>query len=381
MPKPQPVIDAVLSALQSCGNAARGIYPQALASISALYECREKLAALFNAPRADHVVFAPNVTTALNVALKGVLRAGDYVITDQSQHNSVLRPLYQLVREGRIALDIAPVDAQGRLDLAELEARLTPQTRALVSQHASNLTGNVFDLEALGAFAHEHGLLFVVDAAQTAGLVPLDMARMHIDILCFTGHKSLLGPQGTGGLCLREGLTLEPLISGGTGVASHSPTQPDAYPEHLEAGTLNSHGIAGLSAALDFIGSVGMDTLYHDATSLTSQFVAGLRSIPGVVTYGDLEARVRVPIVALNLAGYESYELSDLLSYEFGISTRPGAHCAPLLHEALGTAQTGSVRFSFGYGNTSADVAAALAALQELAARARERDLAHSSRR
>ena len=250
--KPPAVARAVLEALSSYGNCGRGGHEGALSAARAIYETREKIAALLGCPRADHVCFTQNSTQALNIAVSGLLGPGDHVISTDLEHNSVLRPLYRL-REAGGAVDFVPADRRGRLDYGAFEALLRPETRAVACTHASNLTGDVVDIAWVGRFAREHGLLFLLDASQTAGVLPIDMAALGIDVVCFTGHKGLMGPQGTGGLCLREGLEIRPFAVGGTGVQSYSEAQPGEYPARLEAGTLNGHGLAGLSAALDFL--------------------------------------------------------------------------------------------------------------------------------
>ena len=287
------------------------------------------------------------------------------MISTDLEHNSVLRPLYLLQQQG-VAVDFIPADTKGQIHYEDFKKLLRPNTRAIVCTHASNLTGDTLDIDWIGKFAHEHGLLFIVDASQTAGALPIDMAAMHIDVLCFTGHKSLMGPQGTGGLCVAEGVEIRPLKSGGTGVQTYLPHQPVEMPTHLEAGTLNGHGIAGLGAALKFINSVGIKTIHNHEMSLMQRFYEGVRNIEGVTIYGDF-SRDRAPIVTLNIGDIPSGEVADILSGEFSIATRAGAHCAPRLHTALGTVEQGAVRFSFGYYNTIEDVDAAIAAVRSIA--------------
>ncbi len=282
------------------------------------------------------------------------------------EHNSVLRPLYRLEAEENVSVSFVPADKRGDIDYADFERLLRPETRAVVCTHASNLTGNVLDLARIGAFAHAHGLLFIVDASQSAGVLPIDMEKMHIDVLCFTGHKSLMGPQGTGGLCVREGVDIRPWKVGGTGVQTYSTAQPAQMPTRLEAGTLNGHGIAGLGASLDFLRETGIDTIHAHETALLRRFVAGAREIPGVTLYGDFD-RERTAVAALNIGSLDSGEVADILAEDYGIATRPGAHCAPRLHRALGTEEQGAVRFSFGWYNTEEEVDEALRAVREIA--------------
>ena len=367
--KPPAVAQAVLEALSSCGSCGRGAHEGALSAARTVYGTREKIAALLGCPRADHVCFTQNSTQALNIAISGLLGPGDHVISTDLEHNSVLRPLCRL-RERGTAVDFVPADGRGRLDYGGFERLLRPETKAVACTHASNLTGDVVDIQRVGLFAREHGLLFILDASQTAGVLPIDMTAMGVSVVCFTGHKGLMGPQGTGGLCVQEGLDIRPFAVGGTGVQSYSETQPEEYPTRLEAGTLNSHGLAGLSAALDFLNETGAVHAWEDA--LARRFYKAVRDLPGVTVYGDWEAPVRVPIVTLNIGDWDSALVSDELSERFGIATRPGAHCAPRLHRRLGTADQGAVRFSWSYFNTEAETETAAAAVRVLALEAAE---------
>lgn len=365
--KPPQVVKAVADALQSMGNSARGTHAGSMAASHTVYDTRVKLARLFGCPRADHVAFTANVTEALNIAVNGLIGRGDHVITTDCEHNSVLRPLYRLADEQGVEVSFVPADRQGNLDYDAFEALMQPHTRAIVCTHASNLTGNLTDLARVSAVAKAHDVLLIVDAAQTAGAYPIDMTALGIDVLCFTGHKGLMGPQGTGGLCVREGLTLRHWKVGGSGVQSYSRTHPTQMPTCLEAGTLNGHGIAGLSAALDFIAEVGVDAIHDRETALMRRFYEGVKEVPGITVYGDFSRR-RMAIVTLNIGDYESGAVSDALSEEYGIATRPGAHCAPRMHQALGTVQQGAVRFSFSWFNTEQEIDAAIQAVRELAA-------------
>ena len=364
--KPPQVAEAVCRALGTLGNSARGAHSGAMDASRAVYAAREKLAALLGCRRSDHVVFTANVTQALNIALYGLLRPGDRAVATDWSHNSSLRPLYRLRDEGGVALDFVPADRRGRLDAAAFDALITPGTKLVMLTHASNLTGDLLDVSRVAALAHERGALVVLDAAQTAGARTVDMEALGADVLCFTGHKGLYGPQGTGGLCVREGVDIRPLLVGGTGVQTYSPAQPEQYPTRLEAGTLNAHGIAGLSAAVDWLNETGVEAVRAHEAALTRRFYEGVRAIPGVTVYGDFSAD-RAPIVALNLRDVGSGEVADALAQDYGIATRAGAHCAPRLHEALGTKEQGAVRFSFSYFNTPAEIDAAVAALRELA--------------
>ena len=365
--KPQSVIDAVAWAMQGMGNSARGSHSGALKAARTVYDARCKAAALFGCSDPSRVVFTSNSTEALNIALSGLFAPGDHVISTDLEHNSVLRPLYRLQAEEGVLLDFVRADRRGCVDYADFESLIRPETKAIVCNHASNLTGNMLDLERVGEICRKHGLLLVVDASQTAGCIPIDVEKTGISVLCFTGHKGLYGPQGTGGMCVAEGVEIRPFKVGGSGVQSFSKTQPAQYPTRLEAGTLNGHGLAGLSAAFDFIAETGVEAIHAKETQLMRRFYDGVKDIPGVTVYGDFSTDDRAAIVALNVKDYESGEVSDELSENYGIATRPGAHCAPRMHEALGTASQGAVRFSFSYFNTESEIDLAIQAILNIA--------------
>lgn len=363
--KPQEVIDAVVFAMTSLGNAGRGTTEAALDAARTIYGARDKIAGFFGVKNPKQVVFTANSTESLNIAIHGLIKPGDHVISSVMEHNSVLRPLYEREEAGA-ELTLIECDGKGRLLTDDIEKNIRDNTRAIVLTHGSNLTGNVNDIERVGRIAKAHGLLFIVDASQTAGVLPIDVEKMNIDVLCFTGHKSLLGPQGTGGMCVREGLEIEPLKRGGSGVDTYNRRHPSEMPTALEAGTLNGHGIAGLSAAIDFIEKTGIDEIREKEQSLMKRFVEGVRDIPGVKLYGDFDAEVRCPVVALNIGNADSSEISDILSMDYDIATRPGAHCAPEMHESLGTVDQGAVRFSMSYFNTGEEIDAAIRAVREI---------------
>ena len=364
--KPECVVEAVTRALCSMGNPGRSAHSGALSASRTVFEARLALAELFGAESPDRIAFTANATEALNIAIKGILNPGDHVITTALEHNSVLRPLYEMEDKG-VELTILPADRQGRLKEADFEAAIRANTRAIVCTHGSNLTGNLVDIGRVGQIARSHGLLLVADASQTAGVFPIDVQKMQIDILCFTGHKSLLGPQGTGGLYVREGVEVRPLLSGGSGVQTYLRRHPPQMPTALEAGTLNAHGIAGLLAAVRYLQAAGLDAIRERELDLMERFYRQVSAIPGVTVYGDFSRRMRCPIVALNVRNYDSGEVSDALSSQYGIATRPGAHCAPRMHQALGTVEQGAVRFSFSHYNTEEEIETAVSALRELA--------------
>ena len=366
MIKPQPVIDAVVAAMTSMGNASRGAHGSALQASRTVYDTRCKLAKLFNCTSPDHVIFTCNSTESLNIAISGAIPAGSHVISTDLEHNSVLRPLYRLEEEQNVKLSFVPADKQGNIDYADFEKLITPETSAIVCTHASNLLGTKLDLIRIGQIAKTHNLLLIVDASQTAGAAEIDMQAMNIDILCFTGHKGLMGPQGTGGLCVRDGLTLRSFKVGGSGIQSYNKHQPVEFPSCLEAGTLNGHGIAGLSAALDYLNEVTVEAIEAKEHALMMRFYAGVSKVDGVTVYGDF-SQPRTAIVTLNIRDYDSAMVSDALSEDYGIATRAGAHCAPRLHQALGTTAQGAIRFSISWFNTEEEIDKAIEAVAELA--------------
>ena len=365
MQKPKEVVQAVAAAMESMGNAGRGAHGASLSASRTVYDTRELLCRFFNGTSPRQVVFTANSTESLNIAIKGVLNPGDHVVTTVMEHNSVLRPLYEMEEKG-VELTFVKTDERGVMDFTDLEAAIRPDTKAIVCTNGSNLTGNYVDVEAVGAIAAKYNVLFIVDASQTAGVFPIDVQKMHIDILCFTGHKSLLGPQGTGGMYVREGLEVRPLLSGGSGVQTYSKTHPKEMPTALEAGTLNGHGIAGLHAAVEYLMSEGIDKIRTREQELMWRFYEGVKDIPNVKVYGDFSTKNRCPIVTLNIGAYDSSEVGDALLMDYDISIRPGAHCAPLMHEAFGTVGQGAVRFSFSHYNTEEEVDTAIRAIQEL---------------
>lgn len=365
MHKPQEVIDAVVMAMSSMGNAGRGVNEASLSASRIIYDTREKLCRLFGAEDPRQIVFTPNSTESLNIAIKGILNPGDHVIATMLEHNSVLRPLYEMEKKG-VRLTIVKSDQNGRFNLKDIEDAIAEDTKMIVCTNGSNLTGNYVDPEPVGTLARERGIVFVVDASQTAGVFPIDVQKMKIDVLCFTGHKGLLAPQGTGGMYVRKGLVIRPLKSGGSGVQTYSKTHPIEMPTALEAGTLNGHGIAGLHAAVEYLEKTGVDNIRAREQDLMWRFYEGVKDIPGVKVYGDFSSKNRCPIVTLNIGDYDSSEVSDELLTEYGISTRAGGHCAPLMHEALGTVEQGAVRFSFSHYNTEEEVDTAIEAIREL---------------
>lgn len=377
--RPPCVAQAVAEAISSMGNCSRGAYKEALTGARVIYETRALLAEMFHGDGPEQVAFTANSTESLNIAIKGLIRPGDRVVTTVLEHNSVLRPLYEMEKLGAELVIVGCEKAEenadeeeknrvkrlGKLDYRALQAAITPGTRAVVMTHASNLTGNCTDLVKIGEWCKKAGALFIVDTSQTAGHFPVNMQESHIDVLCFTGHKGLLGPQGTGGLCVRKGLDIKPLLSGGSGILTFEKTHPSVMPTALEAGTLNGHGIAGLRAALLYIKEEGIDTIRTREHKLMELFYEQVKEIPDIRIYGDFSQKDRAAIVSLNLGEEDSGEVSDYLSSEYEIDTRSGGHCAPLMHSALGTVDQGAVRFSFSHFNTEEQVKCAVQALKE----------------
>lgn len=364
--KPPQVAEAVFRSFNTIGNAGRGAHAPTLNASRLIYDTREKLAALFGTPNPSRIAFTCNATEALNIAIHGAIHPGEHVITTACEHNSVLRPLYLKEKEGT-ELTIIPADKKGRIRYDLLESSVKSNTSAIVLTHASNLSGNVTDLAFVSNFAKKHGLLLIVDASQTAGSLPINVVKMGIDILCFTGHKGLFGPQGTGGLYVREGLTLSPLKSGGSGIHSFDRQHPTDMPTALEAGTLNGHGIAGLNAGLDYILSTGVKNIHAKEISLARRFVNGISDISDLKLYGDIDAPLRTPIISLNIGNMSSASVSDILWEDYEICVRAGAHCAPLMHKTFGTEKQGAVRFSFSCFNTEAEIDTAIRAMHEIA--------------
>ena len=366
MKKPQCVIDAVVAAMSHMGNAGRGATTAALDASRVIYDTREKLSDLFNLQNPSRVAFTCNSTESLNTAIKGILSSGDHAITTSLEHNSVLRPLYDLQSKG-MELSIVDCDENGNIDYNDFEKLIKENTKAIVCTHVSNLVGNVLDVKKIGSIAKKHNLIFIVDASQSAGVFEIDMQDMNIDILCFTGHKGLLGPQGTGGICVREGIDVRPLKVGGSGVNTFSKEQPVEMPTHLEAGTLNGHALAGLNAALDYLKEEGIDNIQKREEELMFRFYNGIKDIKDIKIFGNFENK-RAAIVTFNVGDIDSAAFSDELSFAYDISTRAGAHCAPLMHKAMNTVEQGAVRFSFSHYNTEEEIDTAIKAVKEIAA-------------
>ena len=365
-PKPAGSSVAVCEALEKAGNPGRGAHAGAAWAAQKVYSVREKLAHLFHIDDPLQIAFTMNATHALNLAVN--LCRGE-IVTTSMDHNSVLRPVVS-----RGYFNIVKADDSGHIEASEVIRHITPMTGAVVMTHSSNVTGEIYDIETVGAACRKRGILFIVDCAQTAGVVPIDVCKMNIDVLCFPGHKGLLGPQGTGGIYIRKGIPLKPLMQGGTGSRSFQLTQPLDMPECFEAGTVNVHGIAGLGAGIDYINSIGIPNIYQKETELRRYFTNQMSKIveqgdsPHGEICGKIYGRGDVPCigtVSVNIQGMDSSHVASVLA-EHDICVRGGFHCAPLAHRSLGTDKSGTVRFSFGYENTYEEIDRAVSVIRHI---------------
>jgi cysteine desulfurase/selenocysteine lyase len=366
-PKPEAVYQAMDRFLREAGaNPGRSGHRLAVAAASTVTQTRRLLARFFNAPAPERVAFTLNATEALNIALKGVLKPGHHVISTGMEHNSVVRPLRKLEAAG-VTVTFVPASREGLAAVEALAAAFTSATRLVAVTHASNVTGTLQPLAEIGRLCREREALLLVDAAQTAGVFPLDVQALGIDLLAFPGHKAMLGPPGTGGLVVGTGVRLESLREGGTGSQSESEQHPTLMPDQLEAGTLNTVGIAGLGAAVRFIEETGQERIRAHEHSLTQRLLTGLSELPGVTLYGPPTGEERAAVVSFNLDGWEPHDAAAVLDGEFDLQCRAGLHCAPLAHRTIGSFPAGTVRFSPGFFNTEAEIDAAVAAVRELA--------------
>jgi cysteine desulfurase / selenocysteine lyase len=369
MPKPPGVAEAMLTFLNEVGaNPGRSGHRRSVEAARIVYAAREALAELFGAPDPLRVVFGLNVTEALNLALQGLLRSGDHVITSSMEHNSVMRPLRTLEQMG-VAVSVLSCSQQGFLDPQDIERAIQPNTTLVMLTHASNVSGTLLPVEQVGALCRRHGLLLLTDEAQTGGALPVNMQAAQIDLLAFTGHKSLYGPMGTGGLILGERVDLErlrPLKQGGTGSRSELETQPAFLPDRYESGTPNAVGLAGLNAAVRWLLKTGLSDVRAHETALCQRLLDGLAAIPRVVVYGPCDVTRQTATVSFNLTGLEPSEVGLRLDEEFGVLCRVGLHCAPAAHRTLQTFPVGTVRFSLGMFNTPDEVDWALEAVNHI---------------
>ena len=367
-PKAPTVATAMSDYITNRGiNINRGSYALAYDVEDIIYTTRQRLHPLFNGHDPAHVIFTQNVTMSLNMVIKGLLKAGDHVLVSSMEHNAVMRPLTQLLDKG-ITFDTIPCDSTGSIQMESIEPLIRPNTVALIINHASNVCGTIQPLESIGPICKAHNLQFIVDAAQTAGVIPIDVKACHIDALCFTGHKGLLGPQGIGGIILTKEMaqTLTSLIAGGTGSFSHLETMPTHMPDAFESGTLNLPGIIGLNEGLAYIESQGMENIHNHELALTQAFLEGLQSIDGINIVGKQNIQDRTAVVSITIDGMDPANIAYELESTYHIMTRVGLHCAPRAHQTLRTYPEGTVRFSFGYANTHKDVESALSALNTI---------------
>ncbi len=364
-PKPPAVEKAMVDTLrEKGGNPGRGGHRLSLEAGRLVYRTREVLAGLFNVGDPSRVVFTINCTEALNLALKGFLKPGDHVLTSSMEHNSMIRPLKALSASG-VEYTAVSCNQRGELDPGDLERGLQPNTRMIALTHASNVTGTLLPIAEAGALARRHNLVLLVDAAQTAGVFPIDVEALSIDLLAFPGHKGLYGPPGTGGLYVRDGISLTPLRYGGTGSQSESEEQPEIMPEMFESGTVNTVGIAGLGAGVEFLLQEGLDRIREHEAALLEQLRSGLAAIPGMIIYGPGH-QPQAPVLSVNIRGNDSGEVAFLLDRIYKIAVRAGLHCAALAHRTLGTTKQGTVRFGLSYFNTAEEIRQAIKAMEEL---------------
>lgn len=354
-PKPNRVYDEVIECMKNyAANPGRSSHDMSIKASSKIAETRQELSALFNIDCLFNIIFTCNATEALNMAIKGILTNGDHVISTVIEHNSVLRPLNYLSKSG-VEVTLADVNMEGFVDVERLEKSIKKNTKAIIINHASNVLGTIQDIDKIGSICRKYGLIFMVDASQSAGVISIDVDKSNIDLLAFPGHKGLLGPQGTGGLFIREGIDVKHFIDGGTGSNSSSMEQPDFLPDKFESGTLNTPGIAGLCAGLKFIKNIGIENIEKHEKILTEYLLAELKKISYVKLYGLNSITNRVAVVSINIDNMDSSKVGYILNKN-NLAIRTGYHCAPLIHDIIGTKQYGTVRISPGYFNTTKDI-------------------------
>lgn len=373
-PKPKEVLEQMCEAFGRFGvNPGRSGYDLCVVAGDLVLETRKHLTRLFNGTDPMRLVFASNATDALNTAILGILEPGDHAISTSVEHNSVIRPLNHMRRDIGVELDYVPLDADFRLDPAAIAKRFRKNTKLVVVNHGSNVIGTVQPVAEIGRLCRERGILFVIDAAQTAGMIPIDIEAMHIDVVAFTGHKSLLGPTGTGGLYVREGVSVRTTRFGGTGVHSANPFHLEDYPHRLEAGTGNVLGITGLYFAQQYIAKRGMAEIYRHEMELFARLQQGLQTIDGVTLHGPTRLDDRLPVLSFTVTGLDPSDVGTMLDVDYNIAARTGLQCAPLIHQQMGTDQRGTVRLSIGPMNVESDVEKAIHAVAEIASDALKR--------
>lgn len=366
-PKPRQVVDEMTEALlYYCANPGRGAHFMAARTAHEIYKTRLAAASLFNIENAGRIVFTKNCTESLNLAIKGVLKSGDHVITSSMEHNSVLRPLVELNRKN-VSLTIVKCDERGVLNPQDVKNAVRENTKMIVMTAASNVTGTKMPLESVGKIAAKEGVLFMVDGAQGAGHMSLDVKKNYIDILAAPGHKGLMGPQGTGLLYVGEGIEIRPLLSGGTGSKSKELNQPVDFPEGYEAGTLNAPGIIGLGAGIRFINKIGAEAIGEHERRLTEKLQKGFEQIRGVKIYGPVDTADKTAVVALNIQGHDCEEVALILDDKYGIEVRAGFHCSGIAHKTIGTENTGCIRFCPGFYTGEKEIEDTIKAVKEIA--------------
>ena len=366
-PKPSSVYESVMKAMKVYGaNPGRGSHAMAIEGARIIYETRELLADLFNLADPLRVIFTFNATDSLNMAIKGILKRGDHVVTTEMEHNSVLRPIKELEKSG-VENTIVKCGTDGSINVYDLEKAIRDNTKLIVTTHVSNLTGTIFPAEEIGKVCRAYKIPYLLDASQSAGVLTIDMKKYNISFLAVPGHKGLLVPQGTGALLINSDIEVKQLKEGGTGSQSASLDHPNFYPDKLEAGTHNLPGIAGLNAGLKYILKRGTESIYSHEKNLLYIFITELKKNPKIKIYGPESIEDRIGVVPINIEGMDSSEVANILDREYGIAVRPGLHCAPLAHKAIGTEKLGAVRFGVGPFNKKKDIMAAVKALKELA--------------
>lgn len=365
-PKPQKVYDSILDCMTNyCANPGRAGHKMAMRAGREIYDARENIAKLFNIDNPMTIVFTHNATDSLNLAIKGSVKKGDHIITTSMEHNSVIRPIKALEDKG-IENTVVMCDKEGFLNIDDIEKAIKPNTKLIVTTHASNVCGTLIDIKGVGEIAKKHSILYLVDASQTAGVYDINLKELNIDMLAAPGHKCLLGPQGTGILYIREGLKIDILKEGGTGSQSEDLFQPELFPDKYESGTHNTPGIAGLNEGVKFILEEGMDKIRKHEEDLCKYMLEKLEEVPNICIYGPKDSEKRAAVISINIENIDSGEITFLLDSEYDIATRSGIHCSPLAHQSLGTLEQGAVRFSFGYFNTKEEIDRAIEALKEI---------------
>ena len=366
-PKPEVVYRKIMEAMEGYGaNPGRSGHKLALKMNRGIYDTRLSLSQLFNIENPMNLIFTFNCTESLNLAIKGLLKPGDHVITTSMEHNSVLRPIKYMEKFG-VETTIVSANLLGEINPDDIKNSIKKNTKLIVTTHISNLTGTIMPIKEIGDIAKEKGILYLVDAAQSAGVYSLDVTSMNIDMIAFPGHKGLLGPQGTGGLYIKEGLEIQETLQGGTGSMSESLLQPDMSPDRYESGTPNGPGIIGLGAGVEYIKSKGIDNIRKHEESLTKYFLEEASKINGIKLYGPCDINKQAAVVSLNIKDYDSSEIAYILDEQYDIMVRPGLHCAPLAHKTIGTFDQGVVRFSFSPFNTMEEIEYAIKSLREIA--------------